>query len=511
MKKSTLVIIFFISLVSNLFAQEKRIALVIGNSDYSNGTNLKNPVNDAELMSSTLENLGFEVIKQINATKVNMEKSMYEFSKKLKDYNVALFYFAGHGILVEGVNYLIPTDATLNEKLSTQFEAVDVSKLVAQFEEHPENINIVVLDACRNNPYRSWSRGAERGFKPIPAPSGTIIAYATSIGAGALDGEGQNGLYTAKLVEQMKIPQRIEDVFIKTRVAVRKESMNGQSPQEWSQLTGAFYFKDDLTASNSIQPDLGIAKELTYYGDILLTTELSGKLHLDGRYIGGVVANTETPINKLKVGFHELEIKGGDGWKSKVYVKKEETINVNATLTNAALKYKEQLKFKVDLGVSIDKLFEEEYTILEILEAGLNEKDFYGQKFKGGKIFYINKEDGSGLVAASNDQKDGIGISWNQAKDVAKAYKGDNYSDWYLPSKDELNLIYLNLRKNNEGSLSNGNYWSSTVGERTTVAWRQEFSTGYQYENYNYLKYNVRAIRAFKSKTTEPKLLNIAD
>jgi tetratricopeptide (TPR) repeat protein len=221
---------------------EKRIALVIGNSGYTNSGQLKNPVNDAELMAATLGKLGFYVIKRTNADKKTMEDAIKEFSKKLPEYNVILFYYAGHGMQIDGVNYLLPIDVTLMDKSDAKFEAVSVNFVVEELERYPNNTSVVILDACRNNPFRSFSRGGEHGFKAIPPASGTIISFATSEGSVASDGSGNNGLYTEELVKQIVVPQPIESVFKKTRVAVEEKSGNQQSPQEWSKLKGDFYF-----------------------------------------------------------------------------------------------------------------------------------------------------------------------------------------------------------------------------------------------------------------------------
>lgn len=222
---------------------EKRLALVIGNSNYGGGQTLKNPANDANLMTTTLQNLGFEVIKRIDANKQSMEQAIRDFSKKLPNCNVALFYYAGHGLQVDGLNYLVPTDAKLNDKSDCKFEAISVNYVVEEFEKYPNNVNVVILDACRNDPFRSWARGGERGFKAIAPTSGTIISFATSEGSTASDGTGNNGLFTEQLVKQMYIPQPIESVFKKTRVEVEQVSNGAQSPQEWSKLKGDFYFK----------------------------------------------------------------------------------------------------------------------------------------------------------------------------------------------------------------------------------------------------------------------------
>jgi len=238
----TLLLVFFVTVV---FAQnsKKRLALVVGNGIYPGGIALDNPVNDANLMDSTLQSLDFTVIKILNANKAQLEKAIYNFSLKLKDYDVALFYYAGHGIQIDGKNYLIPIDAILNEKTAVKFEAVAVNFVVDEFENYQNNTNIVILDACRDDPFRSWGRGSNNGFVAMSPASGTIIAFATSVGSTAADGDGMNGLFTTHLAKQILIPQSIESVFKKTRIAVQNASNGKQSPQEWTKLTGDFYFK----------------------------------------------------------------------------------------------------------------------------------------------------------------------------------------------------------------------------------------------------------------------------
>jgi hypothetical protein len=223
---------------------EKRLALVIGNSDYGSSIVLKNPVNDANLMEGTLKNLGFNVIKLINATKIDMTAALRDFSKKLSEYSVTLFYYAGHGVQVNGLNYLIPTDAILKDPGDCKWEAILINDIVEEFEKVPENINIVILDACRDNPFRSWSRGGgAQGFRVMNAVNGTIISYATGENSTAADGSDKNGTFTEELVKQMNIPQSIYQVFNNTRKQVMKRTNNLQRPTESNNLTGDFYFK----------------------------------------------------------------------------------------------------------------------------------------------------------------------------------------------------------------------------------------------------------------------------
>jgi hypothetical protein len=231
------------TIIYNKTLAEKRLALVIGNSEYKNGTSLKNPVNDANLVEGTLKELGFDVLKCLNVGIDSMKKSIREFSRRMSSYNVALFYYAGHGLQVDGVNYLIPTDAKLENKDDCNWEAVAVETVTDEFRKHTTNTNIVILDACRNNPYKSWVRGPEQGFKAMGPINGTIISYATSEGATAADGTAANGLYTEELVKQMIIPQQIENVFKATRRHVMERSKNQQVPVEWNYLIGDFYFK----------------------------------------------------------------------------------------------------------------------------------------------------------------------------------------------------------------------------------------------------------------------------
>ena len=192
-----------------------------------------------------------------------MQSAFRQFINRIDNYEVALFYYAGHGMQVDGQNYLLPVDAVLEDKLSLDFEAFKLNSVNKYFAQNLSKMNIMILDACRNNPYRSWARGGQRGFSALKEQgAGTIIAFATREGDTASDGTGANGLYTTHLVEQMKIPQSINDVFLNTRVGVLKSSNNNQIPQEWNMLTGNFYFKNkELEVVN-------IPEKKTYEEDI---------------------------------------------------------------------------------------------------------------------------------------------------------------------------------------------------------------------------------------------------
>lgn len=224
---------------------QKRVALVIGNAEYESNATLNNTTNDAHLMTDALKKLGFEVTTIINGTYEDMKNATLEFGSQIQDVDVSIFYYAGHGLEVEGVNYLVPTDANISNALDVQQQTLPLTSVIKTGHyANRQGLNMIILDACRNNPFPTGSRGGA-GLAKENAPSGTIIAYATSPGSVASDGSDDNGLYTSQLVEQMLTPQRIEDVFIKTRNDVERLSNGQQQPWEEARLNGIFYLSYD--------------------------------------------------------------------------------------------------------------------------------------------------------------------------------------------------------------------------------------------------------------------------
>ena len=221
----------------------KRLALVIGNAGYKSAP-LRNPVNDARAMTVTLRGLGFEVIALENANQSHMKRAIDEFGKKLRQQGgVGLFYYSGHGMQVKGRNYMIPVGAKVAGEADVEYEAVDAGRVLAKMDTAGNGMNIVILDACRNNPFARSFRAANNGLATMDAPSGTLIAYATAPGKVAADGDGRNGLYTEQLIRYMKQPGlTLESVFKKVRSIVRRKSGGRQIPWEASSLEGEFFF-----------------------------------------------------------------------------------------------------------------------------------------------------------------------------------------------------------------------------------------------------------------------------
>jgi formylglycine-generating enzyme required for sulfatase activity len=219
----------------------ERIALVIGNKAYRD-VPLANPVNDARSMKSALERVGFRVFYRENADLPQMDEAVHEFIRALRQDSVGLFYFAGHGAQADGANYLIPVKAGIANKSELKARAYDAGIVLGQMQEAGNGVNIVILDACRNNPFKGF-RAASDGLANMSGPEGSLIAFATAPGDVAADGAGENGTYTKYLKEYIARPGlSIEQMFKQVRQAVRAESRGDQIPWENSSLLGEFCF-----------------------------------------------------------------------------------------------------------------------------------------------------------------------------------------------------------------------------------------------------------------------------
>lgn len=242
---------------------EKRLALVIGNSAYRNASKLTNPINDAHDMAEALRALGFEVMPGEDLSAEKMRELIGKFGERLRlDGGVGLFYYAGHGVQVDGKNYLIPVEANALRENSIEDEAVDVGRVLRKMEDAHNGLNIVILDACRSNPFtRSW-RSADNGLVQLNSPTGTLIAYATAPGAVANDGSGRNGLYTAELLRQMRKPGlSIEQMFKEVRRSVLAQTGGKQVPWESSMLIGDFYFGGNSATTTKTADTADVERE----------------------------------------------------------------------------------------------------------------------------------------------------------------------------------------------------------------------------------------------------------
>ena len=228
---------------------EKRVALVVGNSAYQNVARLDNPRNDAALLAGTLRELGFFLIggdAQTDMDKAALDRAVQGFGRQIQDADVALFYYAGHGVQINGSNYLVPVDANPTREADVDFQMLDVNLVLRQMQLSGTKLNLVVLDACRNNPFGGRGlRAATGGLAQMKAPEGTLISYATQPGGVAQDGVDGNSPYSKALAATIRRGGLdVFQTFNEVGLAVKRSTNNAQEP--WlasSPIGGSFYFK----------------------------------------------------------------------------------------------------------------------------------------------------------------------------------------------------------------------------------------------------------------------------
>ncbi len=312
---------------------EKRVALVIGNGAYA-ASPLRNPVNDARDVARALSALGFEVIARENASRTEMLRAVVDFGDRLAGGGVGLFYFSGHGIQVGGKNFMVPIGADMRSERYVSVDAVDVDTVLAQMDAAKNRLNIVILDACRDNPFGSRFRGVTRGLAPIDAPAGTLIAYATAPGRFARDGEGRNGVYTGALLTAVREPGlKLEDVFKRVTGTVRRQTGGEQVPWVASSVEGDFFFS--LSAGTAAPPPVvaatpppepprpTIREEIRQeLGSLALSARLEGvEVFVGDQRVGATRSGRALVVENLVAGSHRLRARRGDRtWEREVQV-----------------------------------------------------------------------------------------------------------------------------------------------------------------------------------------------
>ncbi|MGF7175223.1 caspase family protein [Azospirillum doebereinerae] len=261
-------------------AGERRVALVLGNSAYQHAPRLPNPVNDARAIAESLRSAGFELVgggAQLDLDKAETERAIRSFGNKLAGSDVGLFYYAGHGLQMRGTNYLLPTSANLTKEADVRYELIDVEMVLDEMALAESRLNIVILDACRNNPFGGRGfRAVSPGLAQMQAPAGTIIAYATQPGAVAADGNGDNSPYTEALSKALLVPgETVFDIFNDVGIAVKRNTGGVQQP--WvaaSPIEGRFYFLGPTTvvAQAPVPAPVGADKEALFWDSIKTST-----------------------------------------------------------------------------------------------------------------------------------------------------------------------------------------------------------------------------------------------
>ncbi|MDA3949343.1 MAG: caspase family protein, partial [Spirochaeta sp.] len=438
-----------------LAAEGNRVALVIGNGDYQTRTvaPLRNPPNDAQDVSRALQNTGFEVRTVIDGTREEMGIAIEQFGRDLRGADVGLFYFAGHGVQVDGTNYLIPVDANLPDATVVRFRTVAADEVLAYMESAGSRVNLFFLDACRDNPLPQVSRTLTRGLAPVTRrPPETMIVYATGANDTADDGQGRNSPFTEAFLNHVGTPGLdVYDLYRNVSREVQVTTDGKQRPEQFGNVTERFSFvpaSPDVATTAPVRPGFQVERA---FGSIRVTVETAGTVYLDGERIGELGAGQSATLSDVETGSRRLEVRyaDGEGETSTVTVR-------SGTAATARFSY-------------VERSEPEGYQTGDRGPAG-------------GIVFYDKGRESDGwryLEAAPEDLAGGDRVNWDNAMSAAGSFRSGGYSDWRLPTKDELNLMYDNLHRQGVGGFASSYYWSSS-GSYSSNAWGQNFRNGYQ-------------------------------
>ncbi|MDF9390631.1 caspase family protein [Vibrio sp. 1151_11] len=349
----------------------KMTALIVGNGDYQNGnTKLKNAVNDANDIAEVLEKLGFSTIKHVDCTIEELDRAISSFRDGLNSNDVGLFYFAGHGIQIDGENYITAINSSFIDESAVRYTSYPLNRLIETMDSCSNKTNLIILDACRDNPCESaWTRSASaKSLAPMFAPKGTLIAYSTSPGETASDGAGNNGAYTESLLKHITKPDiPIEDVFKKVRNTLSVITKGTQTSWEHTSLTGEYYF--NLSLGNKINKYNKFS-----ISDNLFTLDKSNQIHTTISDLKSYDWYVQNPaVNKLNASI--INISDADS----LFVLGRNLYQAACGGSRSAVSYVDDFRNKL-VGVGIDK----QCSILEgmLFEVFFNSKGEFRESFK---------------------------------------------------------------------------------------------------------------------------------
>jgi len=442
-KKTSIPLFFIFGLLCLNFMVlgQQKTALLIGNADYA-GSSLRNPVNDATDLAAALRGIGFDVTLQTNRNLQQMEADIRAFGQKISSSGVALFYFSGHGTQVDGINYLIPVGQEIYAADEIRYKCVAADMPLAKMETAGSHMNILILDACRNNPFKGF-RSQERGFAFMQAPTGTFISYATAPGSVAFDGNGRNSPYTANLVTILKTPgMKIEEVFKKVREKVMSETENKQVPWESSSLVGEFYF----TPGTPVNNQNSAVNQNSY--------------------------TPATPINEKTRNSYEPEmvfVKGGTFTMGSNDGSDDEKPTHQVTVSDFYIG-------KFEVTVALFKNFIDETTYQTDADKGDGSYILTNGKWekKSGINWRCDVEGNIGTASEQNHPV--IHVSWNDATEFCKWLSRKTGKSYRLPTEAEWEFTAGNGSKHTKYSWGNGNPFGKNGGNIADETARQKFN-----------------------------------
>jgi hypothetical protein len=459
MKRLFLTLLSFalLSIFSNPCLASKRVALVIGNGNYQHAPRLRNPANDAGAVGAALKRLDFDVEIGLDLTKSQTDEYVQRFGDRLMGAQVGLFYYAGHGLQVEGENYIAPVDARLLRERDLIYQAIPLENVLLEMEV-VQRVNVVILDACRDNPLaeqlarnlrsRGRSGAVGRGLASIRATTGTLISYATKDGTIALDGSGHHSPYTKALLEHMETPGLEVGLMLRrVREKVMAVTNKKQVPWEYGSLIGEFYFAGQKPGGSFFQPGAkGSDREVVFWQSIEDSELASDFEEYLKRFPDGTFSGLAR--NRLKSLTAEISPK----------------------------------KPNVQPGESGPR---------EIARDG---------RF----IAYANGtvlDTRTNLMRAAKDN--GYDINWGDARRYCESYRGGGYTDWRMPTMDELRGLYdsnKQTRYNVTGLIELSEYWVwASEGRGSDAAiFSFRIGSGYWYPQFFVRIYRVLPVRSGK-------------
>ena len=489
-KIKIVLLLFFFPLL--LAAQsEKRVALVIGNQAYQHGGRLTYPLQDARTMKKTLEKLNFEIVFITDASQTQMKIKFLDFIRKAENADVRLIYYSGHGQQINGTNYLIPVDANITDKYSATELTINVNDWVSQLEAEENRLNLVILDACRNNPFKAYTRSTRAGLSAIAPPSGTIIAFATGSDNVAQD----NGLYARVLSQELLKPQSILNVFVQTRIAIENKTDKQQSPMEWVRINKIDYSLKGLGDNTST------AKP----GNVSITCYMNGTLYI-GSDFSKKVSIGDVIEKELRVGKHTARL---NDWEKTFFLKSEQrlsyetdyqkihnnnttskpVLNADFTVPVAGMNIKmrgiqggtftmgssdseaESNETPHTVTVGDFAMMKHEVSITEYMKFAEATNSNYPKWLENGNTYNIKtgtKDYYKKFV--NNYNKPIVGVSWHNAVAYAKWLSKETGQTWRLPTEAEWEYAAKggqNYKYAGGNTIENVGYYSSNSGSNT--------------------------------------------
>ena len=315
MRKTPILTFLIILLLTNIAYAQNKTALVIGNGSYKHFSPLSSPKNEAVDMQNALKRLGFDVILLLDGTEDSIIDAVADFENRLRSRGgLALFHYGGHGVQVKGTNYIIPVEADIPDEKRVKSRAVEVDEIISAMDASGSKTNIVILDACRDNPLPGASRSGTRGLAVTGhQPPDSIIVYSADAGTTAKD-----GLFTPTLLKYLETPgMKFTDILKRVRGEVRKKSGGKQRTGDYNQLESDIYLagrtgsssssSNSYASASSKKPSLSV--ESAKYGSVKLSVKEAGDLYLDGVNMGKIAANRSATLNNIETGSHAIEIK----------------------------------------------------------------------------------------------------------------------------------------------------------------------------------------------------------